>query len=149
MPSNNLHGSAVVLGDRGVLILGPSGSGKSTLALALTGAVERMGRFGRLLADDQLLAAVSAGRLVCSAPATIAGLIEIRGLGPTPVPHEARAVIDLVVRLVPAGDAPRLAEDDHENVLGSAIPLLTLAEGSATGVPAVLARLGLAVGSGN
>lgn len=145
MPATNLHGSAIVLADRGILILGPSGSGKSALALALLCAKSAMGSFGRLVSDDQVFAAVSAGRLVCTAPASIAGLVEIRGLGPTPLAHEARAVIDLAVRLVPAAEAPRLGSSTHENVMGLALPSIVLPERDAGNPAAVMAKLAFAL----
>ncbi len=46
----NIHGTALVLGDRGILVTGPSGSGKTTLALALVGHFCTHGRFARLVA---------------------------------------------------------------------------------------------------
>ena len=109
MPQINIHATALVLGDRGVLITGPSGSGKTTLALTLIERCAAQQRFARLVGDDQLFVAARGGRLVASVPDTIAGLAEVHGLGPRPLPALANAVIDLVVRLVPERDAPRLA----------------------------------------
>ena len=114
----NVHGTAVVLGDRGILITGPSGSGKSTLALELIGRFGSHGRFARLVADDQLFVKGMAGRLVCQAPPAIAGLVEVRGLGPCPIGVEAAAVVDLVVRLVPGDELARVQEEAAEVIAG-------------------------------
>lgn len=66
MNARNLHGTAVVLGDRGVLITGPSGSGKTTLALALVEACRVLGHFARLVSDDQVWVTESRGSLLVS-----------------------------------------------------------------------------------
>jgi hypothetical protein len=42
------------------------------------------------------------------------------------LPVLANAVIDLVVRLVPERDAPRLTDPSSETISGIAIPLLVL-----------------------
>ncbi|WP_212523721.1 HPr kinase/phosphatase C-terminal domain-containing protein [Actibacterium sp. MT2.3-13A] len=70
-----LHASCVALSGRGVLILGASGAGKSALALEL------MARGAALVADDRTCLRAGPGGLVASAPASIAGLIEARGVG--------------------------------------------------------------------
>ena len=140
----NIHASAVVLGDRGVLIAGASGSGKTGLALALVSHVRSFGVFGRLVGDDQLFLEAHNGRLVCVAPATIAGLAEIRGLGPRMVDFEARAVVDLVVRLAAKDAAERFPETATELLAGCAVPLLTLATGDRDAAMfAVASRLSL------
>ena len=140
----NMHATAVLLGDRGVVIAGPSGSGKTALALALIDKARISGLFARLVSDDQLFLSASAGHLVCHAPATIAGLIEIRGLGPSPIAHEAAAAVDLLVRLAPATDIERLPEPASEILLGCSIPKVMLAEREAiAALPVVFARLGL------
>jgi serine kinase of HPr protein (carbohydrate metabolism regulator) len=122
----NIHATALLLGDRGVLICGPSGSGKTALALDLLGRFAATGRFARLVGDDQVFVDARAGRLVASCPEAIAGLAEVRGLGPRPVAHRPSAVIDLVVRLVAAADAPRLGEPRTETIAGVALPRLDL-----------------------
>lgn len=139
-----MHATAVLLGDRGVLIAGPSGSGKTALALALIDRARTSGLFTRLVSDDQLFLSATAGRLVCHAPVTIAGLVEIRGLGPSPIAHEAAAAVDLLVRLAPAADIERLPEPSSEILMGCSIPKVMLAEReSAAALPVVFARLGL------
>jgi serine kinase of HPr protein (carbohydrate metabolism regulator) len=138
----NLHGTAILIGERGLLITGPSGSGKTTLALALIERLDAPGRLCRLVADDQVLASNHGGRLICAAPVAIAGLIEVPGIGPQPVPHEQAAVIDMVVRLVPAAGMARFQEPAVETVAGCTLPRLDLAERDAiAAVPAVTARL--------
>jgi serine kinase of HPr protein (carbohydrate metabolism regulator) len=127
-----MHATALLLDDRGVLISGPSGSGKTTLALALIAQFAAAGRFARLVADDQLLVSAHAGRLVVSAPQSISGLVEIHGLGPCPVEHQGSAVIDLVVRLVEQGEAPRFQDTRTETISGIGIPLLALPARSVT-----------------
>ena len=118
MAGRNLHASALIVGDRGVLITGASGTGKTTLALSLVARFGAQGRFARLVADDQVFLAGSHGRLLCTAPASIAGLAEVRCAGPRPLPSEWRMVVDLVVRLVPEGSAPRFQEDRTERLEG-------------------------------
>lgn len=124
--ANNFHASAVVLGDRGIVIAGTSGAGKSQLALALVADILASGRFARLVADDQIFLSAHNGRLTCSAPPTIAGLIEVRGLGPRPVAHEPKASVDLLVRLVEWSAAERFPEAETELLLGCPIRLLSV-----------------------
>ena len=90
--------------DSGVLILGPSCAGKSELALRLIerGAV--------LVSDDRTELFAEAGQLRARAPAALAGLLEIRGVGIVELPRAAEARIALVVGLVAARDIERLPE---------------------------------------
>ena len=60
---------------RAVLISGPSGSGKSDLALRL------IDRGFTLVSDDQTIVRRDGDRLFASAPPTIKGKLEIRGVG--------------------------------------------------------------------
>ena len=102
-PSVNIHATCVLLDkagaalgappDAGILILGKSGAGKSDLALRLI-ALGAM-----LVADDRSELFVCRGRLYARAPARLAGLIEVRGVGILKLPHAPRARIALVVEL--------------------------------------------------
>jgi serine kinase of HPr protein (carbohydrate metabolism regulator) len=92
--SETAHATAVVVGEKGVLIRGASSAGKSMLAAAL------IKEGARLVADDRVHLCCCHGRVVATAPSTIAGLLEMRGLGLVRMEHEASAVIRLVVDLV-------------------------------------------------
>ena len=106
--SPSIHASAVLAGARAVLIQGPSGSGKSRLALALLhAAAQGLIPFARLVADDRAHVEARHGRLLVRPAKTLAGLIEVRGLGIRRMPHEPLAMIGLVVELGQA-EAERL-----------------------------------------
>lgn len=140
----NIHATAVVLGRVGLLVTGPSGSGKTELCLGLIAACRAEGVFARLVADDQLFLAAHAGRLVASAPATIAGLVELRGFAPAPMATLPAMVADRLVRMVAPGAAPRFAEPATETLRGVALPRLDIAaDAGAKGVRAVLGWLAL------
>ncbi|MCT7378546.1 HPr kinase/phosphorylase [Chelativorans salis] len=144
MAPANRHGSLVIAGESGVLVTGPSGSGKTRLALALMAHCAAHGRFSRLVADDQVFLSVAAGRVIGHAPETIGGLVEARGFGPARTAHEPRAVIDLVVQLVAAKEAPRVHGEEQVSLQGIVLPCLELAERDVEGaVFAIAARLSL------
>ena len=69
--AGNIHATAVLLGDRGVLITGASGAGKTTLALALVHECRSRGWFAALVADDQLFLSSQGGHLLCSVPVSL------------------------------------------------------------------------------
>jgi hypothetical protein len=103
MAEANIHASCVAIGAQGVLLLGKSGAGKSDLALRL------IDDGARLVADDRTILYVIGGALYARAPASIKGLLEIRGLGIIELPVRAHVKIALVVRLGPEGARlPRL-----------------------------------------
>jgi HPr kinase/phosphorylase len=135
-----VHASAVLTGARAVLIRGPAGAGKSGLAMALI-AAGRTGllQFARLVADDRVDLEAHHGRLVARPPATLAGLIEVRGVGIRQVEHEPAALIGLVVDLA-AEDAERLPATSEAVVSGVKLPRLAVGAG-ADPLPPVLALL--------
>jgi serine kinase of HPr protein (carbohydrate metabolism regulator) len=124
--AQNLHASAVLLGDRGVLIAGESGFGKTTLALALVDYFTRLGHFSRLVSDDQVLIEGVRGRLVCHTPQPISGIVEIYGIGPRPLEFEPSMIADLLVRLVPSAAAQRFPEVLTESVAACDLACLEL-----------------------
>jgi serine kinase of HPr protein (carbohydrate metabolism regulator) len=107
-----VHASAVLVGDRAVLIRGPSGSGKSRLAFDLILA----GRAGQipaatLVGDDRIFLKAAQGQLVVRPVRELAGLIEIRGLGIRRCDFAEHAIVGLVVDLS-AADAERMPAPD-------------------------------------
>jgi len=121
-----VHGSCVEIDGRGVLLRGPSGRGKSDLALRL------IDRGARLVADDRVDINEQAGVLTASAPAPIAGRLEIRGVGIISVAAVAAAPLELVVELVELEDVERLPEPRFSSFLGINIPLIRLVASEAS-----------------
>ena len=121
-----IHATAVVVGEHGLLLRGSSGAGKSTLARELIAAAESAGRFARLVCDDRVSIEPRDSRLVARALPEIAGLLEIRGLGICPVPYEPSAVIRLVVDL--NEHPPRLPAQDEllTEIAGSVVPRIVV-----------------------
>lgn len=97
----NVHGTALLLGDTGLLVRGPSGSGKSLLALALLDRWQMQGKQAFLVADDRVDIVMGAGKLVMSPPQSLAGSIELRGCGIVSRPCKSPVQLDLIVDLVP------------------------------------------------
>ena len=126
----NIHATAVVVGEAGVLIRGPSGAGKSALALALVALAREAGVFARLVGDDRVMVAATHGAVVARPHPGVAGRVERRGEGLADVAHEAAAVLRCVIDIAPGsdGEPPRMpaAEDLRTVVLAVSLPRLTL-----------------------
>lgn len=109
--ADNIHASAVAVGEAGILIRGRSGRGKSALALALIELTGERGLFGRLIGDDRILAQACNGRLLLRGAPQISGLVERRGVGLEVISAEPAAVARLAVDLLDDGEtAARLPE---------------------------------------
>lgn len=93
LSSETLHATSVAIGGRAVLLCGVSGIGKSDLALRL------IDRGAVLISDDYTLVKRVDGQLVATAPMTIAGKMEVRGLGIVAMPHVADVPVALLVDL--------------------------------------------------
>ena len=132
-----LHATAVAIDGRAVLLRGPSGCGKSDLALRLIEAG------ARLVADDQSELRRCGDGLLVRAPATIAGLFEVRGLGILRLAALAEAPVALVADLITGDRIDRLPPRRAETILGIAVPLIGIAPFEASA--AAKLRLGLRV----
>lgn len=116
--SERIHATTIAIGGRGVMLRGASGAGKSDLALRL------IDRGAVLVSDDYSEVAVEGGALIASVPATIAGQIEVRGVGIVEMSHVSPVTVALVVEL--GGAVERLPEARTVPVLGIAVPALAL-----------------------
>ncbi len=126
-----LQGTCVARDGAGVLLLGPSGAGKSDLALRL------LARGFDLVADDQVVVEDGAA----SPTASLAGLLEVRGLGIVRLPHASPARLALAVAL---GEAERLPEPARHGPLG--LPLVRVRPEAASAPERVALALDCALG---
>ena len=117
-PPQPVHASCVAIDGRGVLIAGPSGAGKSDLTLRLIDAG------AMLVSDDYTVLTARDGVLRAAPPATIAGRIEVRGIGIVERPF----VRDVPVALwVESGTPERMPDAMTHEIAGIALPAYTLA----------------------
>jgi HPr kinase/phosphorylase len=116
-----MHGTAVAIDGEALLLRGPPGAGKSDLALRLIDGG------ARLVADDQAELSRRGDRVWVRAPAVIAGLIEVRGVGILCLEGVAEAPLALLVDLVPEAQIERLPEAAVETVLGLPVRRLAVA----------------------
>lgn len=139
LSAESVHATTVAIDGRAVMINGPSGSGKSDLALRL------IDRGFTLVSDDQTLVRREGERLIASAPPTIAGKIEVRGIGIVDVETVSDVPVVLMVELT--SDMQRLPDDARERpILGIALPLVSIdamTASAAAKVALALDRLGL------
>jgi HPr kinase/phosphorylase len=146
----SVHASAVLVGDRAVLIRGPSGAGKSRLAFDLILA----GRAGQLpqavlVGDDRVHLDTVAEQLWVRPAPELAGLIEIRGLGIRRCDFAIKAIVGIVVDLA-ANDAERLPQPEALSIRlnGVFLPRIPIGIGYAP-LPLIAAALTTTVGSGS
>ena len=116
----NIHGTAVELFGKAVLLRGQPGSGKSDLALKL------IDRGATLISDDQTLVEKEGNVLFLSAPKSIANLLEIRGLGIINFDHIDHVCLALVVDLSSDSDFERLPAPCSCEIEGCKFPQLKL-----------------------
>ncbi len=113
----------------GILLMGASGAGKSAIALRLIA----MG--AKLVADDRTELFARRGNLYGRAPKTIAGLLEVRGVGIVALPHAREARITLAVTLTHDKNVSRMPPRRFFEAPGSIagkmnpVPLLALSAG--------------------
>ena len=128
------HATCVVRGGRAVLLAGPSGSGKSDLALRL------IDRDYALVSDDQVLLSCKDGQLIAAPPPSIAGKMEVRGLGIVDIAHHPDQPVALFVDLA-ATPLRMPEEDDGETILGIRLPRISLVASEASAAAKVTLAL--------
>ncbi|MCX7339233.1 MAG: HPr kinase/phosphatase C-terminal domain-containing protein [Hyphomicrobiales bacterium] len=129
--SLRLQATCLLVGEGALLIRGPAGSGKTSLCLALIDLALIRGTFARLVCDDGVIVRRIGSRLVARAHPAIAGLVERRGLGLVPCPHEVAGCVRLIVDCTPKAP-PRLPEpaDLVAEIDGVVLPRLQCARGA-------------------
>ena len=137
--SETLHATSVSIGGRAILIEGVSGAGKSDLALRL------IDRGAVLVSDDYSIVERRNGQIIASAPGTIHGKIEVRGLGIIETPSAGGTPVALIVALTE--QSVRMPELGRvRTLMGVAVPSIELNGSEASAaikVELALSRLGL------
>ncbi|MEQ8355650.1 MAG: RNase adapter RapZ [Kiloniellaceae bacterium] len=110
-----IHATAVMLtvpglGNWAVLLRGASGAGKSDLALRL------IDQGATLISDDQTVLRRRGSALLAAPPATIAGKLEVRGLGIVVLPYRTAVPVALLADLRPTEQIERLPEAGYESL---------------------------------
>ena len=140
LSAETLHCSTVATDGRAVLITGPSGSGKSDLTLRL------LDRGYKLVSDDQTIIKKDGERVIASAPPTIAGKLEVRGIGIVEMERVDGVPVALIVELT-SNEIQRLPDDSRERpLLGIKVPLVSVDAMTASApskVALALDRMGL------
>jgi serine kinase of HPr protein (carbohydrate metabolism regulator) len=135
-----MYGTVIAIDGWGVMLRGKSGSGKSDLALRL------IGEGARLVADDQVHLRLEGGLVYASAPARIAGLLEVRGIGVVPFEAMGRAPLALVLTMSKRQDVGRMPDAKTLDILGLELPELDLFPFEASAVQKVKVALGSLLG---
>jgi serine kinase of HPr protein (carbohydrate metabolism regulator) len=118
--SETLHATSVAIDGRAVLLCGASGMGKSDLALRL------IDRGAILISDDYTIIKWVDGRLEATAPSTIVGKMEVRGIGVVDMPCTDYARIALIVDL--SNDIDRMPLDPElRAIAGTDVPVVRIA----------------------
>jgi HPr kinase/phosphorylase len=116
-----VHATCIAFDGHGILLRGASGSGKSDLAL------RAIDHGAQLVADDQVVLARDGADMIASAPASLHGLIEIRGVGVMRMDAAAQAKIALVADMTDPHTIERLPDRRHCDIDGVSLPWLALA----------------------
>ena len=136
----NIYGTTVVVKSKGILIIGASGAGKSDIALRLI-----FNHQAKLIADDRTDIDVISNKIHASAPSSIKGLLEVRGVGIISVESEDVAPIEMVVELV-SEKCERMPERAFYELEGVKIPFIKLCASEISAPEKILAALSLLCG---
>lgn len=137
MKPSFLHATCVTLKGKGVLICGKPGSGKSSLALQL------MDRGALLVSDDQTFLTQKGETLIAQPPSSLKGLLEVRGVGICPFPHQDQSPIALWVDICEEKDVERLPNQDFIEYYTIQVPYLKIKKNDPLGAIKVEIKVGL------
>ncbi|NTJ43508.1 HPr kinase/phosphorylase [Agrobacterium larrymoorei] len=130
----NFHGTAIIIGETGLLFVGPSGSGKSELAFSFLTEGERCGLRSALIADDQVFISLLDEKILAERPDSISGMIELRGSGIVSMKSVPSAILHYAITPTLHASSPRLPPDEEwlELPFGQRLPLIRIPLSSIT-----------------
>ena len=113
-----IHATTVAIRGCAVLLRGESGAGKSDLALRL------IDRGAELVADDYTIIPRDGAQLAAGAPATIAGRMEVRGVGIVDWPY--RVIAPVALSVVLGVENERMPDARILTLVGIDVPEITI-----------------------
>ena len=131
-----LHGTAIEIQGKAVLLTGKPGMGKSSLALQL------IDRGAHLVADDQTCLTLEKGEVYVACPNALKGLLEVRGVGIYPFPSRNKSPLNLVVEICELDEVLRLPDPTFVQYHNIPIPSLKLAKYDPLGALKVELKMG-------
>ncbi|MBX9785710.1 MAG: HPr kinase/phosphatase C-terminal domain-containing protein [Alphaproteobacteria bacterium] len=131
-----LHGTAIEVQGKAVLLTGKPGTGKSSLALQL------IDRGACLVADDQTYLTFDKEEVYVSCPDALKGLLEVRGVGIYPFPSQNKSPLSLVVEICELEEVLRLPDPTFVQYHNIPIPSLKLAKYDPLGALKVELKMG-------
>ncbi len=140
----NHHCTCIEVNSVGVMIEGASGAGKTSLALGLLNATRIRHAGFNFVCDDQALMKTVNGELWASAPKSLAGKVELFGVGIADIRYIAQCKIDLVCELVNQADIIRHPTDSQCQRFGVELDYIqTPEQHEAQGIRILLHKLSL------
>ncbi len=134
LSSETIHASSVAIDGRAVIISGPSGAGKSDLTLRL------IDRGFSLVSDDQTIVRRDSHQSTASSPPSIAGKLEVRGIGIVELETATDVPVALAIELT--ADIQRMPDDNRERaIFGVPVPLISIDATTASAVAKVVLAL--------
>jgi HPr kinase/phosphorylase len=116
--TQEIHATALIIGECGLLLRGKSGAGKSSFALKLIDAAQLRGQFASLVGDDRVRLFATHDRIIAKPHHIIEGVIEMRGLGIVPISHEKACIIKLVIDIDEVLERIPAPQDQFIAILG-------------------------------
>ena len=141
-----IHATAIAIGQRAIIIRGAPGSGKSDLALRCLSmpASQLLASPARLVADDQVIVTREGISLIVTAPPTLLGRLEVRGLGILEIDPELEAKAILVADISERFQIERYPDPwPVVNLLGLTLPALRISAFDASAPHKLLAALAM------
>lgn len=135
----NIHASCVSYYNQGILVFGKSGMGKSDLCLRLI-----MDKGAKLVADDRVDIYIRGEAIKARCPVTIAGLLEVRGIGLAKFENQTSVRIKLAVELVnDSASIERLPDTEYYEYEGKKVKKIRLCGFEASAPDKIIVALNL------
>ena len=145
--SQPLHGNAIEVDGRGIVITGPSKAGKTTFSIQIIQHAKARGLSAHFIADDQIYLEINHD-LILTAPKPLHNMLALRGHGiiSNGLPFMETVKGSLWIELKPDGPIDAIQQDNAIYVNGYRLDYREIVSGDwALGVMVVMAALGQSI----